>query len=391
MHRIRALVLYCNGFPGWRRVAVDTAAAGAAPIVRALPGGLRRNHLVRRLLEGAAHNQKSYAQDWLEAFVAEPRLDAYPCNVANLLSFRRALRQLPDFDLVVVLHSASTTTVEVLARAAASLQARRGKLLLFVGNEFRQMQEKIRFANAVAADYIATQLTLEAGRWLYAGCPSATVLSGLHGLNEQVYRPGPAPRQFDLGFRGDRYNSFALGDQERESILDYFEHHAAGFGLSARFEYSRSFRDDWAEFLASCRGTVGAEAGTHYLERTDETQGAVLRFLDQHPAASFDEVFARFFRDYRNPVSGKTLSSRHFEAIGTKTCQILLEGHYSGVLVPDVHYIALRKDFSNAAECISRFKDEAERQRIVDQAYDHVRESHTYAHRVRQLVDAVFP
>ena len=88
-------------------------------------------------------------------------------------------------------------------------------------------------------------------------------------------------------------------------------------------------------------------------------------------------------------MSGKSISSRHFEPIGTKTCQILLEGEYNGVLVPDEHYISVRKDRSNLGEAVRRFRDEGYRQAIAECAYEHVMSNHTYAHRVRSVLAAV--
>ncbi len=88
-------------------------------------------------------------------------------------------------------------------------------------------------------------------------------------------------------------------------------------------------------------------------------------------------------------MSGKAISSRHFEPVGTKTCQILIEGHYNGVLVADEHYIAVRKDLSNIADAVQRFKDDGYRRAMVDRTYEHVMSAHTYRHRVEQLVAAV--
>ena len=40
-----------------------------------------------------------------------------------------------------------------------------------------------------------------------------------------------------------------------------------------------------------------------------------------------------------------TMSPRVFEAAAVRSCQILFEGRYSGILEPMVHYIPLKKDF----------------------------------------------
>ena len=101
---------------------------------------------------------------------------------------------------------------------------------------------------------------------------------------------------------------------------------------------------------------------------------------------SYEDIYARFFADKpRAPVYSKCISSRHFDAIGTKTCQIMFRGQFNDILKADTHYLVLDDDFSNFDEVLRRFTDLSERRGIVDAAYAHVRESHTYEHRMRRL------
>jgi hypothetical protein len=85
-------------------------------------------------------------------------------------------------------------------------------------------------------------------------------------------------------------------------------------------------------------------------------------------------------------MSGTCLSSRHFDAIGTETCQILLPGRYNDVLVADRHYLALEPDFSNIDDVMARFRDETARSALVREARAWALDEHTYAHRVRSLL-----
>jgi spore maturation protein CgeB len=100
-------------------------------------------------------------------------------------------------------------------------------------------------------------------------------------------------------------------------------------------------------------------------------------------------VFDRFYRDVPREVSGKSISSRHFEPIGTKTCQILIAGHYNGILEADRHYIALASDLGNIDHALRRFQDDRYRQQMVDETYDYVIAEHTYAHRISELIKTV--
>ena len=62
------------------------------------------------------------------------------------------------------------------------------------------------------------------------------------------------------------------------------------------------------------------------------------------------------------------ISPRNLEACLTGTCQILLEGDYNGILQPDVHYIALKRDYSNLDAVLAAMKDESVRESIVERA-----------------------
>ncbi len=73
--------------------------------------------------------------------------------------------------------------------------------------------------------------------------------------------------------------------------------------------------------------------------------------------------------------------------MGTKTCQFLLEGDYNGILRPEEHYVAVRRDLSDVDEAARRFRDDGYRQEIADRAYEYAMSEHTYAHRVESILD----
>ena len=194
-------------------------------------------------------------------------------------------------------------------------------------------------------------------------------------------------------------------------------------------------RADWANFLNRCKGTVSSEAGSWYLERDDETVEAIRRYVAEQLAGRglvirndsllrrlghklpwpvraglrhvlsrgpvrhestvneylpFNEVFERFFRDRpRCPAYGKCISSRHFDAIGTKTVQIMFPGRFNDILEADRHYIALAPDFSNIQDVMERFRDPTYRQAMADRAYDDVMAEHTYEKRIAALYDVI--
>lgn len=388
---------------------------------------------MRTLLVYAQYGTRaSYYDDWLDGFRAAPQFVHSELNICQRDAAAQLRRRIREFDLVVLLHSVNADHVFYLEPLAGILADRRCRLLCFVGNEVNlpgaPIGDKRRVLAAIRPDWIATQLLAEAGDYLWGDL--AAVLCVPHALNPQAFRveaPGQA-RPLDIGVRSFRYPA-VLGDGERNRLVDWVVQNAPSRGLSIDVGSERLNRADWAHFLNRCRGTVATEAGSWYLQRDDalvrdvlahhakggpltlsanlvglrrlahrlpwRVRELLLRWLSRGPlryqaTALVDvpeqEILERFFsRAPRAPVYGKCISSRHFDAIGTGTVQILLAGRYNDLLIPDRHYLSLASDYSNMEEVIRRFRDEGECARVAQLAREHVMEHHTYARRIAAL------
>jgi hypothetical protein len=389
---IKTLLIDSNG-AGWRRVLLDTALRGVLGITldpENLPAWVRRVPLVARAAR-PWYGTLSYVLDWREAFCASPRVAAEIWNISNLLECRRRRDALATYPLIVVLHSAAGDSLRYLLKVAELFRHRQGALVVFFGNEYDLLAEKMAFVRQAGADYLCSQLPLAAAQWVYAECAPTRILALPHALNPGIYRPGAAgPRGLDLGFIGDTYPHF-VGDQERAGLIEWFRRHGAALGLRSELRLdARIPRSQWAAFLGGCTGVIGAEAGTYYLDPRGEIIRQAKAYVRRHPAASFGEVFDAVFKETSIPhVSGKCISSRHFEPIGTQTCQVLLEGGYNGILEAGTHYIAVKKDLSNLTEALEQFRDVSGRTALVARTYEYVMDQHTYAHRVQTLLRTV--
>lgn len=384
--------------------------------------------------------RSSYYLDWLDGFRQSSLFSVTIFNLFGAAERRAARRAIEEAELVVALHPCSADTLRYIEPLAGALKLRRGRLLMFVGNEYNlpwmPLGEKCELLREVGADYVVTQLPLEAGRWLY-GDSGALVLALPHALNEAIFRreKRDEQRRIDIGGRSERYPVF-VGDDERNRLHEIFASNGLLSGLVVDIDTTTGGRLDrvgWASFLNDCKATVGTEAGTWYLERDDRTvleirefllkktrvptlradglvhslsrrlpynvKAALRALLKRLPllheavefgAADFAEIDARFFRNRPRPcIYSKCISSRHFEAAGTGTCQILVRGRYNDILAADEHYIALDHDFGNVQTAIERFRDPAERRRISDAAYALVHDCHTYARRIATLHDVL--
>jgi len=368
-----------RGLFGYRNGAVTPAPLQRYPRVNALFAELRD-----------VYAQLSYAADWREAFIGSPDLTVDVCNINNLVHFGRCLLQLRKYDLIVVAHTAAGDDMSVLSRAARWFDRRRAPMVVFVGNEYDILDDKIAFIRSVEAEFVCSQLPFAAARYLYQECDKSHIVEMPHALNpDKYFRIPDVPRAFDIGFIGDIYWPF-VGDRERTDLIEWFERHGAERGLRCEIRKQRVEREAWCRFLNRCKAVIGAESGTYYLnERGKLLERARAYNLFENPDASFQEVFETFYRDQTPEVSGKSISSRHFEPVGTKTCQILVAGHYNGILEPNRHYIAVDADLGNIGEALRRFCDDAYRERMVEETYEYIIAQHTYAHRVKQLINIV--
>ena len=127
----------------------------------------------------------------------------------------------------------------------------------------------------------------------------------------------------------------------------------------------------WIDFVASGRTVIGCESGSSALDRRGELKAKIQALLAENDQLSFEEVSAQLPNGW-DTFSFFAISPRHLEAVITKTCQILLEGTYDGILQPNKHYIPLRRDFSDLDEVLEKLKDHGFLQRIADQAFEDI-------------------
>jgi Glycosyl transferases group 1 len=176
----------------------------------------------------------------------------------------------------------------------------------------------------------------------------------------------------------------------RRRIAEAFEPAARARGLTTDISVDTAdihHGDDWYRFLASCKYFLGAEGGATVLDPNGEFMHRTQRYLDEHPDATFEEVEAACFPGEDGKLQLFAISPRHLEACATRTCQVLVEGEYSGVLRAGEHYIEVKRDLSNVEEALDLIQSDSERERITEAAYRDVVASGLYTY--RHLVESI--
>lgn len=148
----------------------------------------------------------------------------------------------------------------------------------------------------------------------------------------------------------------------------------------------------WTDFLSSARFILGVESGGSVLDRDGGICQQVNEAIASRPDISVKELYKNYVEREEGNFRLCAISPRHFEAIEEGTCQILYEGEYSGILKPGVHYIELKKDYSNFDEVIELINDEKQRMNIVKQAFHDIVESDRYTFKqfVKEFYNTIF-
>lgn len=219
--------------------------------------------------------------------------------------------------------------------------------------------------------------------------PGVVKVSNLTGYVPEYLEEVPdfmTPRPIDVGYRGRGVGFWWLGElyQEKSFIGKRFLERAEGTGLVCDIswhEKDRIYGADWVRFMKSCRCMLGTESGSSIIDFTGDIEQNVRAYCSAHPEATFDEVQALFFRDREGLIQMNQISPRAFESIACGCCLVLFEGGYSGILKPGVHFIELKKDFSNFLEVLEKIRDREGVEAIARQAYNDVIRSGAYSYR----------
>jgi hypothetical protein len=192
-------------------------------------------------------------------------------------------------------------------------------------------------------------------------------------------------RPIDIGYRGRQLPFWmGRGSQEKHLIAERFQELARGLDLSLDIESEegkRLYGRRYYTFLASCKAILGVEAGVSIFDIDNLARPAYERLAATRPHLTFEEAYREVLWQFEDKIYYRTISPRHFEAAAFRTCQILFEGRYSGLLQPMVHYLPLRKDFANLDEVIRAFRDESLREALVENAYRDLIAAGTYSYR----------
>ncbi len=262
----------------------------------------------------------------------------------------------------------------------------------FFQDEFHFCQQRFQFVNEIGVDFIYTHVHTEdipsvwgrytpraRARFNYPGYVDSEMVDAARRFG----RP-PAQRDVDVGYRGRPLAPYmGSGSVEKAMIGDRFRELAAATSLRVDIdttERGRLYGDSWYGFLGRCKAMLGVESGTSYLDLDDEVLVDYQRRIAAGLPVTLDALMDGALGRWDENFSYRTISPRHFEAAAFRICQVMFEGEYSGVFEPMVHYVPLKKDFSNFDEVVAVIADPEARETIVENAHRDLIRSGEYSY-----------
>jgi hypothetical protein len=303
------------------------------------------------------------------------------------------LVDLSVFD-VAVIHFSTRLSVhehfdEGLARA---FEAYNGLKVLFIQDEYegteiaRAWMDRLKF-HIVYTCVPQNSLDLVYPSYRFPATEFLPTLTGYVPENPKLerYAKPLGERELLIAYRGRKLPAVygALGF-EKFRIGVEMKIYAGMRGLPVDIEVDdakRIYGSAWYEFLGSARSTLGTESGANVFDFDGSLKKDISRLQASDPDITFEEISAKLLASHEGRVRMNQISPKVFEAIRLRTALVLFEGSYSGVVQPNLHYIPLKKDFSNIDEVLTKIQDDQFVHDLTEQAYNDIVASGNFSYR----------
>ena len=261
----------------------------------------------------------------------------------------------------------------------------------FCQDEYRFCQKRFNFLNDYKIDVVYSLLDpkyYDSTYYKYSNVKkvyhtlTGYVDSTLIENSNKLYIPHEK-RTLDISYRARELPYYlGKGAQEKVDIAKEFIKRLEGSDLQIDINYteaSRLYGDAWSQMLANSKTVIGVEGGASIFDIDGKAFEVYSSALSENPRITKESIFA-LLEPWEEKIIYRTIGPRIFEAAAFKVCQVLFEGEYQGILKPMVHYIPLKKDFSNFKEVMDMIKNNELVGRIVNNAYEDLIMSNKYSY-----------
>lgn len=224
-----------------------------------------------------------------------------------------------------------------------------------------------------------------------------TVLTGYideEMVNNYLFKPHNQ-RTLDVVYRARKmpYNLGTFGTYKWKLTEKFLEINA---DYKLRMDMSNDpndfiFGEKWYQFVADSRTILGCESGAGVHDPKGDIRRCCERMVLNDPEVDFETVKTACFGNSDDSFAYYAVSPRHFEAAASRTCQVLIEGSYNDILRPDLHYIPVKKDWSNMDQVMKKIQDIDYCSAIAERTYQDIVTSGRYTYQVfvGQIFDTI--
>ncbi len=307
---------------------------------------------------------------------------------------------LNSFDAVVIHFSVRISVKGHLSEEIyTKLKSYPGAKILFIQDEYDNLAMTYSYMEGIGFDSVFTCVPDQYVDYVY---PS-TKFKGTRFINNftgyipytllNYNFPKIADRSTHVFYRGRALPYFygTLGKEKYEIGIKFKAAlQQLGITLNVNLESAedkRIYGEDWYYALSRSKATLATESGSNVFDFDGDLEQLIES--DVQKGKNYDYIYEKYIKEREQHIQMNQVSPKIFEAICLGTVLVLYEGNYSGILTPWVHYIPLKKDFSNFADVIRILQDDIELQKLADKAYEDIIQNgrYTYQTFIRESFD----
>lgn len=345
---------------------------------------------------GASQTYTSTVFEHLDSFGKYSRFSWAYLDIAV---FNNNVENIDSFDAVVLHYSVRLPFGQVSKEGLQKLHKFRGLRVLFIQDEYDSTNAAKKIIGSVPFDLVFSVVPSHSLQKIY---PSNEFHQTRFVSNFTGYVPDqligqmgnlllPSRRSLFVAYRGRplpvRYGR--LG-QEKVAIGHHVKNYCRKHGITCDIEWdesSRIYGEAWYKFIGSAKAMLGSESGSNVFDWNGDLQQVIDCYRKDQPNATDKDIYRNIIEDREVDGLMNQVSPRIFEMAAARTVMILFEGAYSGVLVPNIHYLPLKKDFSNIDTVFATLADDEAVDAMVARTYCDIIESNKYSY--KQFVNRV--
>ncbi len=340
----------------------------------------------------------SYQKGWIQAF---KKNNLFNCEYLNLDNFFPIQKKIPKFDelknlvfkkydCIILLHSAFSNACLVPKYIQKIIRHKKAFKVYFIGNEYKHMPEKMKLTKYLKINLFITQSHRKEVINLYQNYLESKVKSIANtGIDDDIFFPKLKYDDRDIGIGYRTYpEPDYFGHQERVRLYKFLNE----FSLNnKKFKFDLSIKNEdrfdylkWPDFLNNCKCLASSNTGWDYFALNDDIRNRV----NKSKIKNFNIIYEKFFKNLNKGVQWRAVTGKVIEPAACKTALMLVEGDYDN-FKPNIHYIPLKKDYSNINECIEKLNDSSFINQIIDNSYELVKNKYLYRHLLEKLYNII--